>query len=301
MDLFYHRDDRGNFGDDLNEWLWPKYIPNLASYEVNTSFVGIGTLINHKLPKGKKIIFGSGFGYGEVPQVDDSWEIHAVRGPKTAEKLGVSPELAITDPAILLADCYEKPHYDNKKIGFIPHSLSCYYGDWQPIADTLGLELIDPKLSVDEFLDKLSQCDKVICEAMHGAIAADALRIPWKPLVIYPYIFEFKWQDWAQSLGMDYNPVFIDPIWDTQRHFSFKQHCTYQVKKILKSVGIWSSNFSELPEPQSSIKQRNKTQKQLKALVQSSEDYYLSEESIHLARIDQIKTVIQDFNKKYPK
>jgi len=298
MKLFYHRDDRGNFGDDLNEWLWPKYIPDLANYNKECSFVGIGTLINHKLPEGKKVIFGSGYGYGDVPQVDDSWDIVAVRGPKTAEILGVPPELALTDPAILLGDCYEKPNTTDKKIGFIPHSLSCYYGDWQPIADSLGIELIDPKLSVEEFLEKLSGCEKVICEAMHGAIAADALRIPWKPLVIYPFIFEFKWQDWTQSLNMNYNPLFIDPIWDIQRHFSIKEHCTYTIKRILKSLGIWSSNFSELPEKRSTHEAREKTQNQLAELVNSPNEYYLSDDDIHNQRISQYKSLIDQFNQK---
>lgn len=38
---------------------------------------------------------------------------------------------------------------------------------------------------------------------MHGAIVADTYRIPWIPIKLYPYINEFKWNDWALSLNIE--------------------------------------------------------------------------------------------------
>jgi len=299
LKLFFHKDGRGNFGDDLNESLWQHYIPNLEEIDPAKSFVGIGTLLNHKLPKEKKIIFGSGYGYGRIPTVDKSWEIFAVRGPKTAEILKVDKKLAITDPAILLSDYHEDNNKKTTKIGFIPHSLSCYYGDWQKVCDSLEIELIDPCLSVEEFLSKLSKCESVICEAMHGAIAADALRIPWKPIAIYPFIFDFKWHDWTNSLNMDYIPTSISPIWHIQRHYNAKQQITYQCKKALKSIGIWSRNFSDLPEKRSNQKEVDLTTLQIKSLIENDNHYYLSADQVHHDKINQYKEVIDKFNTKY--
>lgn len=37
---------------------------------------------------------------------------------------------------------------------------------------------------------------------MHGAIVADAYRIPWIGVDMYG-INKFKWQDWMLSLGLD--------------------------------------------------------------------------------------------------
>jgi succinoglycan biosynthesis protein ExoV len=55
----------GNFGDDLNPWLWNKVLPVVFDDDERSLFVGIGTLLNHRLPqKSQKLIFGSGFGYG---------------------------------------------------------------------------------------------------------------------------------------------------------------------------------------------------------------------------------------------
>jgi succinoglycan biosynthesis protein ExoV len=47
---------------------------------------------------------------------------------------------------------------------------------------------------------------------MHGAIAADALRIPWIPIITSPRMLTFKWQDWCSSLGLKYKPYYILPL-----------------------------------------------------------------------------------------
>ena len=43
-------------------------------------------------------------------------------------------------------------------------------------------------------------------------IVADALRVPWIPLVTSPRILSFKWQDWCQSIELTYQPQFVPPL-----------------------------------------------------------------------------------------
>jgi succinoglycan biosynthesis protein ExoV len=62
--------------------------------------------------------------------------------------------------------------------------------------------LIDPRWPVDVVLDHLLASERVICEAMHGAIIADALRIPWVAVQPIMAVNQPKWQDWADSLGI---------------------------------------------------------------------------------------------------
>lgn len=52
---------RHNFGDSLNPWLWEKLLPGALDQDSSEILVGIGTLLNHKLPRtGHKHVFGSG-------------------------------------------------------------------------------------------------------------------------------------------------------------------------------------------------------------------------------------------------
>ncbi len=65
MQLYYFKDRRGNFGDDLNPWLWRQLLPEVMQGSPDELFVGIGTLLNHRLPAAPlKHVFGSGHGYG---------------------------------------------------------------------------------------------------------------------------------------------------------------------------------------------------------------------------------------------
>src|SRR6185295_9202266 len=123
MLLYYHKDPRGNFGDDLNPWLWSRLLPGCFTGELphdprsrdmsadgETLFVGIGTLLNDYVPEhARKVVFGSGAGYGPPPILDDSWDVFCVRGPATAALLGLDKAAAITDPGILVRTI-ELPH-----------------------------------------------------------------------------------------------------------------------------------------------------------------------------------------------
>jgi succinoglycan biosynthesis protein ExoV len=74
--------------------------------------VGIGSLINNGLPKRtryarKIVIFGTGVGYGkEFPKLDESYTIYCVRGLLSAQALGISEKLAITDGAVLIRQVF---------------------------------------------------------------------------------------------------------------------------------------------------------------------------------------------------
>ena len=52
MKLFYYQDPGGNFGDDLNAWLWPRLIPELLDGDEGSLFVGIGSILDRRIPRG---------------------------------------------------------------------------------------------------------------------------------------------------------------------------------------------------------------------------------------------------------
>ncbi len=213
MKLFYYHDSGGNFGDDLNAWLWPRLVPELLDDDEGTLFVAIGSILDRRIPQGpRKVIFGTGVGYGLLPVLNEEWRIYCVRGPLTARALGLPPSLAITDPAVLVRTVRAGRTTKAQRISFIPHfrtpaRVQEVGLDLQRVCAALGIDYIDPRGDVEEVLSSIEGSGKVVAEAMHGAIVADALRIPWVAVQCFDQILNLKWWDWCRSLGMIYNPL----------------------------------------------------------------------------------------------
>ncbi|MBR2689784.1 MAG: polysaccharide pyruvyl transferase family protein [Aquamicrobium sp.] len=211
MQPFYWESAHGNFGDDLNLWLWDFLLPGFRDVHPDVLLVGVGTVLNQELLPAdvKKLVIGSGFGYGSLPDLSDKreWDTRAVRGPLTAQKLGLAPELGIIDPAVMVA---EMPEFHNlPKTGgaiFVPHWESTVGGIWPLVCQAAGLGYVDPCGEAKSVIRAIAQADLVVAESMHAAILADAFRVPWVAVTTSRSINSFKWRDWATSLGVDYRP-----------------------------------------------------------------------------------------------
>ena len=146
------------------------------------------------------MVAGAGYGgYAAPPALDANWVIHWVRGPRTARLLGLPACCGLGDPAMLLS----APRSDTQSsIGFMPHFESLARGAWGEAATAAGFVLIDPTGDPAAIVAAIANCRLLLSEAMHGAIVADALRVPWialRPLVSQHHA---KWQDWADALGL---------------------------------------------------------------------------------------------------
>jgi hypothetical protein len=211
--LFYYRDPEGNFGDDLNAWLWPRLIPDLLDDDAGTLFVGIGSILDRRIPQEpQKVVFGTGVGYGLLPVLDERWHICCVRGPLTAKALGLPARLGVTDPAALVRAVRTAPASRAHRVSFIPHFRTPRRAeamglDLGKLCASLGINYIDPRGEVEQVLAGIESSEMVLAEAMHGAIVADALRIPWAPVQLYDQILNLKWHDWCGSLGLQYTPL----------------------------------------------------------------------------------------------
>jgi len=214
MKLRYYKLPKGerNFGDELNPWLWEKLIPGILDEDASVAFVGIGSLINNGLPQKtryarKIVIFGTGVGYGKgVPKIDESYTIYCVRGLLSAQALGISEKLAITDGAVLIRQVFSNQSPKKYRFSYMPHYELAGKG-WETVCQKLGFGYIDPRWSVEQVLSSISETEILLAEAMHGAIIADALRVPWLPITTNSSILAFKWQDWCSSIGVEYQPI----------------------------------------------------------------------------------------------
>jgi succinoglycan biosynthesis protein ExoV len=217
MRLVYFRGEDGvtNFGDELNRYLWPHFLSGGFDHDDGTHFVGIGTLLNDRLPPAARtIVFGAGVGYYGPPRRDETWDIYCVRGPLSARALGLDPDSAVTDPAALIARIERHAGASGTRWprAFMPHWQS-EPDQWQRVCAVAGIAFIDPRWPPRRVLDALHRTDLLVTEAMHGAIVADALRIPWIPVRTRQNIKQFKWDDWCQSVGLEYRPHDLPTIW----------------------------------------------------------------------------------------
>ncbi len=221
MKLYYFRRDDGigNFGDDLNPWLWRRLLADVLDDDDQVAFVGIGTLLNDQLadrcghPR-LHVVFGSGVGYEGQLHLNPihRYRIYALRGPVSAAMLGVSPDLAVVDPGLLLRRFASSSVSAVRHAAFMPHVEQAIVNAevWKQACAAADITFIDPRDPVDTVLASLAQHQLLLSEAMHGAIAAEALEIPWIPLRMSEGILEMKWRDWCESLQLSYSPVSLD-------------------------------------------------------------------------------------------
>ncbi|MGQ4648574.1 polysaccharide pyruvyl transferase family protein [Lyngbya aestuarii] len=230
MKLFFYRRDntKPNFGDELNLWLWEKLIPGILDDKEDTAFFGIGTLLNNLVPERvpqarKLVVFGTGVGYNKgLPTIDKSWHIYCVRGPISAYKLGLPPELAVTDGAALVRRVYQPIAPKVYQFAYMPHFTQSIYGgqSWSEVCQQAGIKYIDARWPVEQVLSIISQTEVLLTEAMHGAIIADALRVPWICVHTAAAILPFKWLDWCESIGVQYQPHRLMELRDLPPEYS---------------------------------------------------------------------------------
>lgn len=217
MKLIYFDSKMGvNFGDQLNDLIFPNLLPGFFDEDRSKQFLGIGSILGldfAKEPNAKKTVYSSGFAYGNKPKIDDTYDILCVRGPKTAEALSLPKEKAVTDGAYLVTEVYKKPTNKKYRCSIMMHWHSLEKYSWLKIAKQAGINFIDPAAETKEVLDQISQSELVLAEAMHAAIVADALRVPWLPIKGYSGVNSFKWEDFTQSVELDYAPISIPSLY----------------------------------------------------------------------------------------
>ncbi len=229
MEYVAFRDpDHGNFGDDLNRWLWPRLLGHATADDA--LFLGIGTILfpGNPILRGadtkRKIVFGTGVRPTHRPfALDTTWDVRFVRGPLSAAALTRDADF-ISDAAYALplaADFESLIEPKRYKVSVMPYFRSVGYFDWNDICATLGYHYISPLAEdgVERTIREISASETLITESLHGAIVADILRVPWRrfilstPVTEGEYVSEFKWNDWLLSVGInnheaDFIPMF---------------------------------------------------------------------------------------------
>lgn len=294
MKLCYWKkaNDIANFGDVLNPYIFERLLPDTFDDDAISIFVGIGTLLekgmgealnippeylDHHEPLSKWIVvFGSGAGYYDPPVIDSRWRIYCVRGPLTAELLGLDAQLAVADPAILIRRLYTSSKNKIYKYSLMPHHSNAS-PILKAICDEADIHYIDPLASVDSILADISSSETLLTEALHGSIVADALRTPWVPIQTDSTIFSFKWHDWCKSIGKEYKPTItsdvLNRIWGKESSPSFSGRLKHKIKFKLAERNLRSIAHSAYPVLSDNSVIENLTQELEKRLESFRRDF----------------------------
>lgn len=293
MKLHYFSSPKGNFGDDLNPWLWRQLVPELLDEASDTALIGMGTILEpwfvSKIPAiARKVVLGAGAGMSStLVQIDDTWSIFGVRGPLTASYLGLDLSLSTTDPAMMVRDLLKRPDTPSGGVGFMPHHVSNGRWNWQFTCEQAGLIYLDPYGDPVVTLDKIANCSKVLTEAMHGAIVADAFRIPWFPIQISQTNYVGKWHDWAASIRM---PIHFKPLPDL-----YDPALRFNMAKLL----LTNPKAAAYQSRQKSNRQARNLAVSLLRSYANEYEFYLSDDAHLDVAIDRFNTALKQLRKAF--
>lgn len=202
-----------NFGDLLSPWLIEKMtgLPAARPTTGGPSYVSIGSVIKRALPG--SLVWGTGsFGQEAESEFQKDATYLAVRGPLTRARLlshGIPCPPVYGDPA-LLAPLYYFPKVEKThEIGVI---VRWSERKWQKVEPGPGVKLIDFGTDkIEETIDAILSCKRVVTSSLHGLIVADAYGIPSAWLASgTPKGRDFKFHDYNLSVNKHRNPKKYD-------------------------------------------------------------------------------------------
>lgn len=206
-----------NFGDFLTPYIVEKLTnkkPVLFSPKSKFSFffkhsLMIGSIISRS--QKRTLVWGSGI--IKKDDIINGGKFLAVRGPKTAQRikeLGYDSTEVYGDPALLLPILYNPKIEKKYTIGIIPHffhyeELINVYAE----KDNTVLFINLLTNNVEDVINQILSCEKIISTSLHGLIVAHTYLIPafwWK----YGKLNgdDIKFYDYLESLDLKINSNF---------------------------------------------------------------------------------------------
>lgn len=205
-----------NFGDKLTPYLIEKISGKQCVYSPPesdiTRFMVIGSILNWEIQNA--VVWGCGIANDSdtIPQKD----ILAVRGYVSLQKThiaGLSKNVCIGDPSLLLPRLYSPLTERKYKIGIFPHYVDIDVVTYR-FSQSLPKDMIiiNPLDSVEKIIDEINSCENIISSSLHGLIVSDAYGIATQWVKFSDRILGdgTKYIDYYSSIGHDISEGCID-------------------------------------------------------------------------------------------
>ena len=200
-----------NWGDDINPVLYEMITGrkpvkmHVLDKTPEEHLMMCGSILN--FANEHSVIWGSGFMHRkntlEGCSMDFAKQVHAVRGPLTAKRLGelgIEVDVPYGDPAMLIPRFQQLgevlPRYE---YGVVPHYIDKLRVEGWP-DDILRIDVGDDTFT---FINQVLKCKKIISSSLHGLILADMFNIPalWVKLSNNLAGDDMKFHDYFASIG----------------------------------------------------------------------------------------------------
>jgi hypothetical protein len=209
-----------NFGDTSVPYMLGKLeIPYIFSHHtVEKKILMTGSILGVGSRK-DTIVWGSGVIQDNIKPLTNC-HYRAVRGPRTLEKVknvGVDvSNIVLGDPAMLLPKIYQPSQEKKYKLGIIPHMVDYDYvrkhvmNNPDKFPNTVVIDANTNTKQIENFINIVNQCEKIVATSLHGIICAHAYGIPAKWMKVSEKLAgdDIKFQDHFESVGL-YNQTSI--------------------------------------------------------------------------------------------
>ena len=197
-----------NFGDKLS----PLLLRMLTGFEpvwVQPKFpakiLGLGSIVESVAPG--DLVVGAGLIKDAPHGLPKGVKVLAVRGPLTAERLGLDPErVAFGDPGLLAAEAFGVTRTkDPNGIVVIPHfrHKEAAGEALRRVSNPKDITIIDVQQDPVQVVQKISRARVCVSTSLHGIIIAESLGIPavWATTGEELIGGEFKFHDYFLGTG----------------------------------------------------------------------------------------------------
>lgn len=212
-----------NWGDKLNPYLASRIsgrevIHRAEIYPVMRWPVHywIGSHLSAACNDPQAIVWGAGFISSQDAVVANPAKVYAVRGWLSNEKLkkaGITPPDVVGDPALLLPRFFQPARkYPQRALGVIAHCFERTDPFFLKARQWGNARFIDICGDIEDVVEKIVSCDRIVSSSLHGIICADAYGIPsvWLHASDKPKGDGFKFRDYFSSVGReDRGPLFV--------------------------------------------------------------------------------------------
>lgn len=226
-----------NFGDILSPWIFSKLSgkkPIRATKILNIANRDVYSCIGSILERAKVrnlVIWGTGFISNDcdVPKVPK--KICAVRGPLTRNifiRNDIYCPEVYGDPALLLPKFYKPEIKKCHKLGVVAHYIDKQNENFLLfLAQNANcVHYIDIESGIENVVNEILKCERIISSSLHGLIVADAYNVPSLQVKFSDNVFgnDFKFMDYMASVGRSFqNPIWINKDTEIEEIMSLYQ------------------------------------------------------------------------------